>query len=101
MTPFVMVWLVLGVATLGLALYRKLLSANEEDLIHLGPGEERQIPEQVSLAKKLEVIDRWGKLLTVVTLVFGVAIGSAFMVMAWNDPSSVPNTFFHQPWTNR
>ena len=34
----------------GLALYRKLISAGEEDLIHLGPGEERFIPGQIALA---------------------------------------------------
>jgi hypothetical protein len=96
MMPIVMIWVVLGVATLGLALYRKLISANEEDLIHLGPGEERQIPEQVTLARKLEAIDRWGKILTVVTVAFGVAIGVAYMVQAWYDPASVPNTFFRR-----
>jgi hypothetical protein len=96
MMPIVMIWVVLGVATLGLALYRKLISANEEDLIHLGPGEERQIPEQVTLARKLEAIDRWGKVLTIVTVAIGVAIGGAYMVQAWYDPSSVPNTFFRR-----
>jgi hypothetical protein len=96
MTPIVMIWVVLGVATLGLALYRKLISANEEDLVHLADGEERQIPEQVTLARKLEAIDRWGKTLTIVTLGLGVAIGIAYMYQAWNNPASVPNTFFRR-----
>ncbi len=96
MTPIVMIWVVLGVATLGLALYRKLITANEEDLIHLGPGEERQIPEQAALARKLEAIDRYGKILTIVTIALGVAIGIAYMYQAWNDPGSVPNTFFRR-----
>jgi len=96
MMPIVMIWVVLGVATLGLALYRKFVSANEEDLIHLGPGEERQIPEQAALARKLEAIDRWGKVLTIVTVAMGVAIGIGYMVQAWYDPTSVPNTFFRR-----
>ncbi len=96
MTPIVMIWVVLGMATLGLALYRKLISANEEDLVHLADGEERQIPEQVTLAHKLEAIDRWGKILTIVTLALGVAIGIAYMYQAWNNPASVPNTFFRR-----
>ena len=96
MTPIVMIWVVLGVATLGLALYRKLISANEEDLVHLADGEQSQIPGQVTLARKLDAIDRWGKILTVVTLLLGVAIGIAFMYQAWNDPSAVPNTFFRR-----
>ena len=96
MTPIVMIWVVLGVATLGLALYRKLISANEEDLVHLADGEERQIPGQVALAHKLDVIDRWGKILTIVTVALGVAIGIAYMYQAWNNPASVPNTFFRR-----
>ena len=96
MTPIVMIWVVLGVATLGLALYRKLISANEEDVVHLAAGEERQIPEQAALARKLDGIDRWGKILTLVTIALGVAIGIAFMYQAWNDPGSVPNTFFRR-----
>ena len=96
MTPIVMIWVVLGIATLGLALYRKLISANEEDLIHLAAGEELQIPVQQALARKLQAIDRWGKILTIVTLLIGVAIGIAYMYQAWMDPSSVPNNFFRR-----
>jgi len=96
MTPIVMIWVVLGVATLGLALYRKFATMNEEDLVHLADGEERHIPEQVALAAKLQAIDRWGKILTVVTLALGIAIGTAYMVQAWNNPTSVPNTFFRR-----
>jgi hypothetical protein len=96
MTPLVMIWVVLGIATLGLALYRKVISASEKDVVHLGAGEERQIPEQVALARKLEDIDRWGKTLTMVTVGLGVAIGIAYMYQAWNDPSAVPNNFFRR-----
>jgi hypothetical protein len=96
MTPIVMIWVVLGIATLGLALYRKLISANEEDVVHLATGEERQIPEQAALARKLASVDRWGKTLTIVTVVVGLGIGAAYMYQAWVDPSSVPNNFFRR-----
>jgi hypothetical protein len=96
MTPIVMIWVVLGVATLGLAFYRKLITANEEDLVHLADGEASQIPAQAALAVKLEAIDRWGKILTVVTIALGLAIGIAYMYQAWNDPSAVPNNFFRR-----
>ena len=56
--PAVVVWIILAIATLGLALYRKLISAGEEDLIHLGPGEERQIPRQVALEARLRRLRR-------------------------------------------
>lgn len=79
LTPAVVIWALLAIATLGLALYRKLISASEEDLIHLGPGEERLIPEQVALAARLKAIDRWGKILTVITVFVGLAMAAVYL----------------------
>ncbi len=83
LTPAVVIWAILSIATLGLALYRKLVSASEEDLVHLGPGEERYIPEQVALAAKLKDIDRWGKILTVITVAVGLAMAALYLYQAW------------------
>lgn len=83
LTPAVVIWAVLAMATLCLALYRKLVSAREEDLVHLGPGEERQIPGQFALASKLEGIDRWGKILTVITIAMGLAMAALYLYQAW------------------
>ncbi len=96
LTPFVAIFVVLSAITLGLALYRKVVSSSEEDVVHLGPGEERAIPVQVQLAQKLSVIDRWGKTLTVVTLLLGIGIGCGYLYKAWLDPSSVPNNFYRR-----
>ncbi len=83
LTPAVVIWVILAFATLGLALYRKLISANEEDLIHLGPGEERHIPEQIALEVKLKAVDRWGKTLTVITVVVGLAMAGVYLYQAF------------------
>ena len=83
LTPAVVIWVVLAIATLGLALYRKLVSASEQDLVHLGPGEERHIPEQVALAVKLKAVDRWGKTLTVITVMAGLAMAAVYLYQAY------------------
>jgi hypothetical protein len=83
LTPAVVIWVFLAIGTLGLALYRKLISAGEEDLIHLGPGEERYIPEQVALEGKLKVIDRWGKMLTVITVTAGLVMAAVYLYQAF------------------
>jgi uncharacterized membrane protein len=83
LTPAVVVWVILAIATLVLALVRKMISASEEDLIHLGPGEERHIPEQVALAAKLKMIDRWGKTLTVITVLVGLAMAAVYLYQAF------------------
>ena len=90
LTAVVSVWVALGVVTLALALYRKMLSQSETDVIHLGAGEEREIPKQVSLAAKLRVIDRWGKGLTVAVVLIGICLGIGYLYLAFNDPASAP-----------
>jgi len=68
-----------GVMTAALAIYRKLLSMKEDDYIHVGPGEEKLIPQQLAMAEKMAKIDRWGEVLTVVTVAFGLILGAAYL----------------------
>jgi hypothetical protein len=81
--PFVILWSTLAVAVLGLALYRKLVANHEDLLIHVGPGAEKLIPQQVQMAAKLEAVDRWGKTLTVITAASGLLIVATFLYRAW------------------
>ena len=46
-TFIVSVWIVLGAATLILAIYRRILATHEEeDVVRLAPGEEGEIAKQ-------------------------------------------------------
>ncbi len=82
--PYFVLWSILAVAVLGLALYRKLLVFHGDDeFVHLAAGEEKLIPHQVALGRKLEFIDRWGKTLTVCTAAFGLVIAAVFLFQAW------------------
>jgi hypothetical protein len=82
--PFVAIWALCGAGVLGLALYRKILTFDGDDeFVHLAEGEERLIPQQVALGNRLEIIDRWGKSLTVITAALGVAIIGLVLFQAW------------------
>jgi hypothetical protein len=85
MTSFVVFEIAVGIVTIALALYRKALSMHEETLIHLGPGEEKQIVEQAGLARRLSRIDRWGETMTVLTAAGGVLLAVAYIVRAWES----------------
>ena len=89
-TTLVVIWVGLGVVTLALALYRKVLASSETDVVHLGAGEEKEIPKQFTLAAKLASIDRWGKTLTVVVVLIGICLGTAYLYFALKDPASAP-----------
>ena len=82
--PFVAIWTVCGVAVLALALYRKIITFHGDDeFVHLADGEERLIPQQVALGHRLDLIDRWGKSLTVFTVASGLAIAGVVLYHAW------------------
>jgi hypothetical protein len=83
MTPFVVIWTAIAAATLGLALYRKLISSREDDIVYLGVGEQFHIPQQQALAARLDAIDKWGKTLTVISLVLGLALGAVYLYQVW------------------
>jgi hypothetical protein len=84
LTPYIILWSILGVLVLGLALYRKIVSLHEEDdMVHLSQGEERLIPHQVAVNQKIGKIDRLGEVLTVVTVIGGLAIAAAYLYGAF------------------
>jgi hypothetical protein len=39
----------------------------------------------MALAHRLESIDRWGKTLTVVVAVYGVALAAIYLYQVWNN----------------
>jgi hypothetical protein len=78
-TALVVLLAVLVVATAALALYRKFVTMREDDLIHIGEGEEKLIPQQVEVAHRIAVVDRWGEILTVVTAAYGLVVASIYL----------------------
>ena len=84
-TPYVVLWVLFGLVTTGLALYRKLVSMKEDVYLHLGPVGAQAIPKQVASAGKLNVIDRWGETLTVATVAFGLILAAVYLYTAWTS----------------
>ena len=78
--PFIVSWAVLATIVLALAIYRYFVARNEVDCIHVGVP---NTSNQQALAQKLDVIDRWGKLLTIVVAVYALVIGALFMYGEW------------------
>jgi hypothetical protein len=79
--PFTVLWALLAIAVLALIVYRKLVSSKEEETLHLGDLAEAN--HQAAIAHKLEWIDKWGKLLTVVAVVYGVLLAATYTYHVW------------------
>jgi heme/copper-type cytochrome/quinol oxidase subunit 2 len=79
--PYAIFWGVLAIVVVFLIIYRKQISSHEDDSIHL----EGSVPtQQVALANRLASIDRWGKTLTIVVAVYGVALAAIYLYQVWN-----------------
>jgi hypothetical protein len=81
--PLVVVLAVMALAVIALIVARKLVSSSEDDTLHVMEGDAAMIPQQQAIAQKLEMIDRWGKSLTVVTVVFGLIVGGLWVYQGW------------------
>ncbi len=87
--PHIVILAVLAVIVGGLALYRKAVASKEDDTVHLSGGE-TAVQEQVAVASKLNAIDKWGKLLTVVLVIYGLVIAGIYVLQMWEESSKTP-----------
>jgi uncharacterized membrane protein len=77
--------LVLTLFVISLAVFRKFTARKEDDLVHLTGAAESVISQQFEVAEKLDKIDHWGKLLTVVDIAFGVVLAAVSMFITWHN----------------
>ncbi|HUJ48872.1 MAG TPA: hypothetical protein VLW25_01700 [Bryobacteraceae bacterium] len=78
-------WSALTLFVISLALIRKFTARNEDDLVHLSGAADAAISQQVAVAGKLDKIDHWGKLLTVVDVAFGIVLFAVTLYITWQN----------------
>lgn len=85
-TPFAVLWGLLAMVVLLMAGYRKTISSKEEDTLHLTNPVE--VNHQAVIGHKLDVVDKWGKLLTVIAAVYGLLLVLAYTYQTWIQSST-------------
>ncbi|MFN7992911.1 MAG: hypothetical protein U0Q18_04895 [Bryobacteraceae bacterium] len=78
--PYAISWGVLAIAVVVLIIYRKSVSSQEDDSLHL---EGNAPTEQVALAHRLAMIDRWGKAITALAILYGLALAALYVYQIW------------------
>jgi hypothetical protein len=84
--PLLVVWTILALVVLAMFIWRRTVASNEDDSLHLMHG---TLSQQTTVAQKLDVIDKWGKILTVVTVLFGLLIVAAFVYAQFSGRNSL------------
>lgn len=83
------IWVSLALAVLVLAMARKWISRREDDTVHLADSEAPLVQQQASAATVLSRLDRWGKSLTVIVMLYGLALIVRVAYMGWVDSLQV------------
>jgi hypothetical protein len=89
MTLFIVLWILLALTVLALFVWRKAVASKEDDALHVLDGASAaKTSEQLVVAQKLELIDKWGKIATIVTVIYGVVLGGIYVWQSWVQNSS-------------
>ncbi len=86
LTPYAIGWGVLALIVITLAFYRRHVASQEDDTLHV-TGPDTVIKEQLTVAQRLEKIDRWGKALTVVLAITGLILAILYGMYIWEATS--------------
>ena len=87
--PFAALWVVLALAVVTLIVIRKRIALGEDDTLHVMEGDAARIPHQRELAQRLEVVDRWGKSLTIAAVIYGLVLAALWVYQGWVSSSSL------------
>lgn len=83
MIPHLAVLAAIVLTIVSLALYRTSIAQKQDFHLHYEGAEKKDVGEQLSVATRLLAIDRWGKILTVVAVVYAVGLVGLLVYQQW------------------
>ena len=87
LTPYFVLWIVLAAVVLVMLIWRKAVTSHEDETLHV--MDTGAVTQQMNVSHKLDVIDRWGKILTAIAVIFGLVIGALYMYQSWVAMSKI------------
>ncbi|MEQ1947262.1 MAG: hypothetical protein ABL995_08735 [Bryobacteraceae bacterium] len=86
LTALFVIFIAAFACTLGLAALRSWIARyQEDDNIHILDRDAHLVPQQVAVARRLRVLDAWGKAATVLAVGAGTALAAGHLYRAWNS----------------
>ena len=86
--PFLIVWVALAVTVVVLFLLHRSIARREDAQLRvLETAAAAQ--QQLSLEHKLEAVDKWGKTLTAVAVVYGLILAGLYLTQTWQQMARI------------
>ncbi|HTV56082.1 MAG TPA: hypothetical protein VMI06_14360 [Terriglobia bacterium] len=83
LTPYIYGWVLLAIVVAGLAIYRQGLARHNGEALHLANKEAALLTGQAIVGRRLRRIDFWGQWLTVVALLYAIALLDTYLNSVW------------------
>lgn len=90
LTPFLILGALLTLSVIAMIIWRQVVARTEDDCLHV-LSDSSAVPHQLEVDTKLNMIDKWGKLLTIVTVIYLIVVGSLFVYQQWIRASNLGN----------
>jgi len=88
--PYFVIWVILAIVVIGLLLYHRAIARQEDALLASGVLETPEVAQnQTALEAKLASVDRWGKSLTAITVIYGLALAGLYLYQTWEQMSRI------------
>jgi hypothetical protein len=86
----VVLWILIAVALAVVYTYRRIVEGSSDELVHLSDATDMVLAKQQATARTIEQLSRIVMILTIVFVVYGIALGGWTIYVAFN--SSVPGS---------
>jgi preprotein translocase subunit SecG len=80
-------WIVIALALAIIYVYRRIVSGSSDELVHLSDVSDAVLEKQEATASKIQQLDRIVLILTIVFVVYGLALGGLQIYQAFSSPS--------------
>lgn len=85
--PHLLVWAALTTVVAFLAIYRRKINSGADETLHVLDAEAGAVSNQIVVSKKLAVVDRWGKILTILAALYLLGIAAMYIYSMLQDQS--------------
>jgi hypothetical protein len=87
---YISTWSVLALVVLAIAIYRITIARRDDRSLDVMMHDEKVIEDQKHAVKRIRTVDHWGQALTVLTVVYGLAIAFVYFYQAWQEATKIP-----------